>query len=180
MAATTPKLLTLEEYLELERTSDIRHEFVDGELIAMAGEKRRHNRVVGAIYRLLIERALERHCEVVFESVKIRTRTGRVRYPDGVVSCAPGDDDYFLENPCFIVEVLSDSTKATDFTTKLDEYKNLPTLDRYVLLAQDKPLAVLYKRVGDHWEVETLAGEGEIDIPCLALTLTLGQIYQLV
>jgi Uma2 family endonuclease len=54
MSATTPKLLTLEEYLELERTSDSRHEFVDGEMVAMASEKRRHNRIVGAIYRLLI------------------------------------------------------------------------------------------------------------------------------
>jgi Uma2 family endonuclease len=152
------------------------------EVSGLAAESfdREHSPVYQLLCRGFIERALERHCEVVFESVKIRTRTGRVRYPDVVVSCAPGDDDYFLENPCFIVEVLSDSTKATDFTTKLDEYKNLPTLDRYVLLAQDKPLAVLYKRVADHWEVETLAGEGEIDIPCLAMTLTLGQIYQVV
>ncbi len=178
MSVTAPKLVTLEEYLELEKTSELRHEFVDGVMVAIAGEKRRHNRVVGTLYRLLVEPALEQGCEVVFESVKIRTRTGRVRYPDIVVSCAPGDDEYFLETPCFIIEVLSDSTKATDFTAKLDEYKNLVSVERYLLLAQDKPVAVLYKRVGDHWEVETLTDQGEIDIPCLSTTLLLEHIYQ--
>jgi Uma2 family endonuclease len=73
---------------------------------------------------------------------------------------------------------LSDSTKATDFTAKLDEYKKLPTLERYIMIAQDERVAVLYKRVGDHWEVETLTGEGEIDIPCLSTSVLLEQIYE--
>jgi Uma2 family endonuclease len=173
-----PKLLSVDEYLELEKTSDIRHEYVDGELIAMAGEKRRHNRLV-LRFAVLLEAIVQKwQCELVVEGVKLRTKTTRFRYPDVMISCAPGDDEYFLDNPCFIAEVLSDSTATSDFTIKLDEYKKLATLERYALVSQTSPFVILYKRVGDHWEVETLGGEGEIDIPCLETTLTLEQLYQ--
>jgi Uma2 family endonuclease len=177
MPVTATKSLTLQEYLEYEKSSDIRHEFVDGVMVAMAGETRRHNQIAGRIYRLLIERAEELGCEVAFESVKIRTRVNRIRYPDVVVSCIPGNDEYVLENPYFIAEVLSESTEQTDFFTKLDEYKQLPSLSRYAVVSQDKRGIALYKRVNNHWEVETLT-DGEIDISCLEISLSLEQIYQ--
>ena len=177
MAATLEKKLTLAEYLELEKNAEVRHEFVDGQMLAMAGEKRRHNRIAGRIYALLLETANTQNCEIAFETVKILTRGSRTRYPDIAISCAPGTDDYFLDNPCFIAEILSNSTEKDDMTFKLDEYKNLPSLQRYALISQDRRFVVLYKRVSDHWEVETLEQNGEIDIPCLKTTLTLEQIY---
>jgi Uma2 family endonuclease len=177
MPGTLEKKISVDQYLELEKRSEVRHEFVDGELLAMAGEKRRHNRIAGRIYTQLLETAITGDCEIAFESVKIRTRNTRIRYPDVVVSCAPGNDEYFLENPCFIAEVLSSTTEKTDLTLKLDEYKNLPSLERYTLVSQDRRFVVLYKRVLDHWEVITLEGQGEIDLPCLGTTLTLEQIY---
>jgi Uma2 family endonuclease len=173
-----PKLLSVEEYLELEKTSEVRHEYVDGELIAMAGEKRRHNRLALRFVILLEDALQKRQCELVVEGVKLRTRTTRFRYPDVMISCAPGDDEYFLDNPCFIAEILSDTTAHTDLTKKLDEYKKLPTLERYALVSQSSPFVILYKRVSEHWEVETLDGEGEIDIPCLETKMTLEQLYQ--
>ncbi len=177
MSTTVTKPLTIEEYLEREKASDVRHEFVDGVMVAMAGEKRRHNRIVSRILRLLIEKAEALGCEIVFESVKICTLSNRIRYPDVVISCAPGDDEYFIENPCFIAEVLSDSTEHTDLFVKLDEYKQLPSLEQYAVISQDKRGVALFKRVNSHWEVETFA-EGEIDIPCLQATLSLGKIYE--
>ncbi len=177
MTAIFEKKVSLSEYLELEKGSEVRHEFVDGEMLAMAGEKRRHNRIAGRIYARLLETAITRDCEIAFESVKIRTRGTRIRYPDIAVSCAPGTNEYFLENPCFIAEVLSSSTEKTDLTLKLDEYKNLPSLERYALVSQDRRFVVLYKRVLDHWEVVTLENHGEIDLPCLEMTVTLDQIY---
>ncbi len=177
MAAILEKKISVDEYLELEKRSEVRHEFVDGEILAMAGEKRRHNRIAGEIFAQLLATAKTRDCEIVFESVKIRTRGTRIRYPDIAVSCAPGDDEYFLENPCFIAEVLSSTTEKTDLTLKLDEYKNLPSLERYALVAQDRRFVVLYKRVLDHWEVVTLEDQGEIDLPCLGTSMTLKQIY---
>jgi Uma2 family endonuclease len=177
MAVTTPKLLTLEEYLRLEHTNETRHEFVDGIMLAMAGEKRRHNQLVRRFIILLNDVVQKQGCEIVVESVKIRTKANRIRYPDVVISCAPGDDDYFVDNPCFIAEVLSASTEHTDLFTKLDEYKQLPTLERYAVISQDSCGVVLYKRINSHWEVETLT-EGNIDIPCLQTSIAVEQIYQ--
>jgi Uma2 family endonuclease len=177
MAVITEKIVSVEEYLELERRSDVRHEYVDGVMFAMAGEKRRHNRLAGRVYVLLLALAEARKCEVVVENVKVRTRGTRYRYPDIAISCHPGDDEYVLENPCFIMEILSETTEQIDFTKKLEEYTKIPTVQRYVLLDQASKFAVLYKREGDHWVVSTLEGDGEIDIPCLETTLTLEQIY---
>jgi Uma2 family endonuclease len=177
MSATLNRPLTVEAYLSLEKASETRHEFVDGIMVAMAGEKRRHNRLVTRIFRLLIEKAEPLGCEISVESVKVRTRANRIRYPDVVVSCSPGDDEYFIENPCFIVEVLSESTEHTDLFTKLDEYKQLSSLERYAILSQDRRAVILYKRINNHWVVETLS-EGDIDIPCLQTTITLEHIYE--
>lgn len=169
--------MTAEQYLEFEKTSQVRHEFVNGQLVAMAGEKRRHNKIAGRVYALLLERVTAFECEIAFENIKVQTRSSKYRYPDVVVSCAPGDNEYYLENPCFVLEVLSHSTSDTDFGIKLDEYKSIPSLTRYLILSQNSVFAVLYKRNGEKWEVETLNGTGEIDIPCLEVTLQLEQIY---
>jgi Uma2 family endonuclease len=176
--AIAEKRLSVEEYLELEKTSEIRHEYVDGELLAMAGEKRRHNNLVGRLYRLLVDTASEKNCEIVFESVKIRTRTTRYRYPDLVISCNPGDDDYFIDNPCFIVEVLSSSTEQTDITKKLEEYTRLSTVERYVMVSQTSRFVIVYKRDGEKWLLEPLDEQGEFDVPCLDTKVTLEQLYQ--
>jgi Uma2 family endonuclease len=172
------KHMSVEEYLEFEKASEIRYEYVDGELLAMAGEKRRHNLLVQKFVRLLGDVVEQRKCEMSAEGIKLRTRTTRFRYPDIMISCTPGDDEYFLDNPCFIAEILSESTTNTDFTKKLDEYKKLPTLERYALVSQNSPFVILYKRVQERWEVETLDGEGEIDMPCLNTLISLEQLYQ--
>ena len=127
---TKPEMIDVETYLELEKSSEVRHEYVDGELLAMAGATRRHNRIAGNAYAVLREIALTRGCEVVIENVKTSTRDTRIRYPDVMVSCAPGDNPYFLENPCLNIEVLSESTQATDSGPKLDVYTRLPSLER--------------------------------------------------
>ena len=172
------KTMSVEEYLAFEKTSPIRHEYVDGELLAMAGEKRRHNRIAGNLYRLLMDVAIARNCEVVFEAVKLRVQNTRIRYPDVAVSCAPGNDDYFLENPYFIAEVLSDSTANTDLETKLEEYLRLPTLQRYAIISQDVHRVIVYKRVDGRWELEIL-NDGAFDVPCLETSVMLKQVYEI-
>jgi Uma2 family endonuclease len=177
MIATKAKPLTVEEYLTLEKASEIRHEFVDGAMVAMAGETRRHKRIVLNLIRALEGQALEHDCELVFDTTKIRTRSTRFRYPDVVVSCAPGDDEYFLENPCLLVEVLSSSTANTDTSEKLDEYLKLESLQRYVLVDQTTKRVIVYARAVQGWMVEVLDTEGQFDVPCLETSITLEQIY---
>jgi Uma2 family endonuclease len=177
MIAAAQKPLTVEEYLTLEKTSEIRHEFVDGVMVAMAGETRRHKRIMLNLIRALERQALERDCELVFDTTKIRTRTTRYRYPDVVVSCAPGDDEYFLENPCLLVEVLSQSTANTDTSEKLDEYLKISSLQRYVLVDQSTRRVIVYARAVQGWMVEVLDADGQVSIPCLETSINLEQIY---
>ena len=169
--------MSVEAYLERERLSDVRHEYVDGAMLAMAGEKRVHNRLARRFVLLLEPVADRLGCEVIVETVKVRTRDTRYRYPDFAVSCDAGDDPLYFDNPCLIVEVLSDSTESTDFGKKLDEYTRLPSLQRYVLVASDSRFVVVYRREGTRWTVESLEGTGEFEVPCLETTVTLEQIY---
>ncbi len=169
--------ISVQDYLQREQLAEVRHEFVDGVMIAMAGEKRVHNKLARRFVLLLEALADSKKCEVVIETVKVRTRETRYRYPDFAVSCHPGDDPRFLENPCLIVEILSDSTEHTDFGKKLDEYTRLPSLQRYVLVASDSRFVVVYRRENERWTVESLESEGEFDVPCLDTTVTLEQIY---
>jgi Uma2 family endonuclease len=176
MIATKPKPMTIAEYKNLEQQSGIKHEFIDGQPRAMAGETRLHKRIAGNFYRLLFDLGVARGCEVMLEA-KIRTQTTRYRYPDVVVSCAPGDDEYFLENPCLLIEVLSSSTANTDTSEKLDEYLKLPSLQRYVLVDQTTRRVIVYARAVQGWMVEVLDSEGQFEVPCLETSVTLEQIY---
>jgi Uma2 family endonuclease len=175
MTMLETQTMTVHEYLEFEKTSEIRHEFVDGKLYAMAGDSREHYRIARNLTRALEE--VRSNCEVVMEAIRIKVHDdGRYRYPDVVVSCDPGIDKYFLENPCFIAEVLSESTAHTDHNAKLEEYTRLPSLQRYAIISSDIQRVILYKRTKDGWTVEILE-TGEIDVPCLNTTVTLEQIY---
>ncbi len=176
MTATLEKRLTEREYLELEEQSETRHEFVDGAMVAMAGESQVHNDIAGAIYAALLPTARAKRCRIAIEGVRVRVRNGRVRYPDVFVACPPSGDGFIEENPFFIVEVLSPSTAATDRIAKLDEYTSLPSLQRYVLIEQDRRFVIVYRRTPEGWLYQTFK-DGEIDVPCLETTLTLDQIY---
>jgi Uma2 family endonuclease len=140
--------LTVEDYLRLEKASEIRHE-----------------RIVLNLIRALERQALEHDCELVFDTTKIRTRSTCFLYPDVVVWCAPGNDEYFLENPCPLVEVLSESTANTDTSEKLDEYLKLPGLQRYALVDQTTRRVIVYARAAQGWMVEVLDADGQFDVP---------------
>jgi Uma2 family endonuclease len=121
-------------------------------------------------------------CKVYASDVKVRA-IGRKTfyYPDVLVGCEPDDaDDYYLENPCLIVEVLSDSTEKRDRSEKLLVYMNIPTLRTYLLVAQDKPeVEMFYREPDGSWWVQTFSGvEASMMLPCPETTLTLAEVYE--
>jgi Uma2 family endonuclease len=175
---TALREISVEAYLELEKQSEVRHEFVGGRLLAMAGSSLLHNQIVFNIRSALTKAAREKQCSIASESLKVMTKLGRYRYPDVVVSCEANTDEYSISAPCFIAEVQSDSTAETDNGVKLEEYTHLPSLQRYAIIAQKSRQVVLYKRVGEAWIFEVLLENGEVDVPCLEATLTLEQIYE--
>ena len=168
------KTISVTEYLELEKRSDVRHEYVDGELHAMAGDKKRNNRIVGKVYRLLADLAEAKGCQVFFTVVKTQVTETRYRYPDVIVTCEEDTDEYTVKAPCALFEVLS---KDKNPAQKLEEYLKLASLERYVMLRQDRPLAMVYKRTETGWAFEMLGADGEIDVPCLETSFKLEQVY---
>ena len=177
MTAVAAKTITVEEYLEAERRSEIKHEFVDGTLLPMPGTTRTHGHIVANTLVTLRPTVLARGCEIQASNVMTRTKGTRYRYPDIVVSCVPGSDPYLLENPCFIAEITSDSTADTDHGRKLEEYTKLPSLERYTIISQSQRFVIVYKPVNNAWTFETHSDAGEFEIPCLAVSLSLDQIY---
>lgn len=117
-----PKV-SVREYLSRERLSEKRHEYVDGEIIAMSGETPAHNQIAGNLYRQLGNRFEERPCEVYFETVKARVMPTQYRYPDVMALCGEARFDAehppSLLNPSVIVEVLSPSTESFDSQWKV-------------------------------------------------------------
>jgi Uma2 family endonuclease len=121
--------MTVDEYLESEKCSSVRHEYVDGELLAMAGEKIRHNVIVGNILVALKSTLEARGCDVFALSIKLQTGPISFRYPNVIITCESSTDEYVVFDPCALFEVQSEH--PSDAITKLEEYLKLPSLQQY-------------------------------------------------
>ncbi|CAA6823713.1 MAG: Uma2 family endonuclease, partial [uncultured Thiotrichaceae bacterium] len=121
-------------------------------------------------------------CTAYQSDIKVRaTHFKSYFYPDVVVGCDDDDaDDYYLEKPCLIVEVLSDSTEKRDRREKLLAYMNIPSLQAYLLVAQDRPEVELYYReAAGNWWVQVFENpEDEVMLPCVDRAVTLTEIYE--
>jgi Uma2 family endonuclease len=134
-----PTQYTVEEYLKLEESSEIRHEFYRGEIFAMSGASLPHNRIIGNGYRALGDRLNPDQCEVFLDGAQLKVEESCFLYPDLTVSCHPDDlaADRILAHPSVVFEVLSPSSADYDRTSKLRLYQQLPSLRHYVLVRQD-------------------------------------------
>lgn len=141
-ALAKERLLTVEEYLAFEEKSRIKHEYMDGEIFAMAGSKRSHSLVTTNISTDLNIQLREGDCEVHQSDFRVSARGDHYVYPDVVVACGEiettGKEIETLLNPIVIVEVLSKSTEKRDRGDKAADYFALRSLREYVLVAQDK------------------------------------------
>lgn len=171
--------LEVDEYLEREAASDVKHEYVSGRVYAFAGASRQHNRVVSRLLRQLLNAAAEGSCEVFGSDMLLRATSDIFYYPDITVVCDPEDSgDRYTSRPCLIVEVLSPSTMGTDLREKLVVYRNIPSLKGYLIAYQDEPRIEWHVRDGDgQWRHEQVDGEGSIGLPCVGLTLKVAELY---
>ncbi len=173
--------LNADTYLAGELKSDLRHEFVDGEVYAMAGAGEAHSLIAGNVFSRLRGVARGGLCWVFISAMKVRvTAWNAFYYPDMVLTCNPSDTQpYFKEHPRLIVEVLSPSIEGTDRREKMLAYRTLPSLREYVLIAQDTRLIEVYRCDNDGaWSVETL-GEGDLlRLECVDASMTLDEVYE--
>lgn len=171
-------LMSLEEYLEFERSSQVRHEYVGGHVYAMAGGTRRHSRIAGNIFAALRQSARGGPCRVHQSDMQVPTPDGPWYYPDVVVACGTEPDDPHIEDaPCFLVEVISPTTETVDRREKLLAYRRIPTLQAYLIVEQDRMEVERHWRDADgQWQSE-LSSDGAIPVPCPETTLSLTDIY---
>lgn len=161
--------LTVEEYLELEESSTVRHEYVAGEIHAMTGGTYRHNTIAGKIYRRLADAAEGTSCRVYVSDVKVRIEDAPFYYPDVMVVCEPlaSENPVFEDKPCLLVEVVSQSTEKTDRREKLANYQSIPSLKAYVIVAQDRKwISHYFRDESGVWQRGDLVEEGRVPIPC--------------
>jgi len=174
--------MTEAEYLEGEKLAEVRHEYVDGVVYAMAGTSRRHNRIaVNFARKLSLTDRQSNPCEIYLSDVKVRAQRAKsYYYPDVIVGCQRDEaDEYYLEKPCLIVEVTSKSTEWKDFTEKALAYQKLAALQVYLIVAQDQPLVTMYYRDEETgWEVALDDLEQVLILPCPDSTLSLADIYE--
>jgi Uma2 family endonuclease len=175
--------LTIEEYLKFEQDSEIRHEYVAGQIYAMAGASEAHNLIVGNIFALLRPHLRGSSCRVFVSDmkVKIKLQQGDIfYYPDLLVTCDRDDrEKYFKTNPNLIVEVLSNFTETTDKREKRINYQSLESLQEYVLVAQDEMRVENYRQDSNgNWAVEILGKNELLQLDSVGLTLTMADIYE--
>ncbi|PWC52275.1 Uma2 family endonuclease [Azospirillum sp. TSA6c] len=168
-----------QDYLAAERSAEVRHEYVDGEIFAMVGASRRHATIVGNLFVALRQAARARGCQAYANDVKVRVEAANAfYYPDLVATCADGDDDpYVVKDPVLVVEVLSDSTEAIDRREKRTNYQKIPSLREIVLVSQSERLVEVYRRDGAGWTVDVLR-DGPVMLAALDLCLPLDAVYE--
>jgi Uma2 family endonuclease len=170
---------TFAEYVEFEQHSQVRHEFVDGNLFLMAGGTKRHNMIAGVFYAQLLPVILARDCFVYINDVIVQTPTGKGYYPDVFVTCdSSADSTCVALRPNIIIEVLSRTTEVIDRIEKWDQFQKIPSLEHYVLLTQREPIAEMYSRQGEKWLYERFTGDDLVKFPSLEFEVRLSELYK--
>lgn len=168
--------LTEAEYLSTELTSEVKREYLDGYVYAMAGASEDHGRIAGNIFGEFRAHLKGTLCEAFIADMKVRLGKDYV-YPDVIVDCREtAADKYLAEAPLIIVEVLSTSTRKLDLTTKLLRYINLPSLQEYVLIEQDF-ISVQVLRKSKQWLPSYYFLGDSVTFEAIGLTLSVEEIY---
>jgi Uma2 family endonuclease len=173
--------ISVEDYLAGEKDSPVRHEYVDGYVYAMAGTSKRHNRIAINFTKRLDDHLENSRCEVYMADLKVYVSPTVYYYPDVVVACDPPDgDEYTSQQPILIIEVLSSATAKTDRREKLHNYRRIPGLLEYVMVAQDRVrIEAWRRRAGDEWEIEFLTRlDDALELESVGLSVGVAQVYR--
>ncbi|EDX84600.1 conserved hypothetical protein [Synechococcus sp. PCC 7335] len=182
IAIPQPRRMTADEYLVWESRQEIRHEYCDGEVFAMTGGTKGHNRAALSLYSELVSQVDADGCEINISDVKVKVNEGlSYRYPDLVVSCDERDKSEveFYQFPKLIAEVLSDSTENTDRGDKFQEYIQIPTLEEYVLVSTKRMQVECFRRGEGRMWLYFAYKEGEtVEIASMGVELPIEKLYR--
>ena len=177
-----------EAYLAFEEESEFRHEYVNGELVRMAGATEEHNIIGSNMNAELNTKLRGKPCRVYASDMRVqivKKSHNIYRYPDIVVVCgersfteSKSKKSVTLINPTVLIEILSDGTASVDTIQKLDEYRKVESLQAYIIIAQDSPRIVKYYRTDTGWSDKIYIGlEATVELPSIDCAVTLSDIY---
>lgn len=182
--STAEKRYTAEQYLELERQSEVKHEFFDGQIFAMAGASLAHNTICYNLTGELRERLGTRGCRGLGSDMRVKVLDrGLYTYPDALIFCGePELEDSVgdtLLNAKVIFEVLSPSTESYDRGRKFANYRRLASLTDYVLISQDSMHVEHYSLAGEgRWILQEYAGDAAVvDLSSVGIEIPLSLLY---
>jgi Uma2 family endonuclease len=185
MSTPTSRFLSPQEYIEIERKADYKSEYLNGEMFAMSGVSRRHDRIVVPLTMLIGRHLNGKKCEAFSANMRVLAApSGLYTYPDLSVAC---DEPQFIDpqvdtliNPALLVEVLSPSTEDYDRGKKAKLYRAIPSLQELLLVSQDSYEVELYRRQTDGtWSlIEANGLESAITLTSIDYTLELRELYQ--
>lgn len=173
--------MTFDEYLELEAKSQVRHEYLAGEVFAMCGVTPRHNRIAGRLYGAFRDHLKGGTCEPYIGEVAVKLRISRddyAYYPDVMVVCGrEKKEERFFTDPKLIVEVLSPSTAGVDRHEKRIAYRRIPALEEYVIVAQDVIEVTVFRRE-QGWEPHVLESlDSVLELRSIGLAFPVARLY---
>ena len=169
--------ITVDEYLEAEQESEVRHEYIYGEVFALAGASVTHNVICANIVHLLVG-AAGQDCRVYGSDMKLRVEDRLFYYPDAMVVCEPPADDFFETSPCVIIEVVSPSTARKDRLEKRFSYLALESLQLYLMVDSRKREVTGYYRQSQGWEERSFGVDNNITVPCVGADLSFNDLYK--
>jgi len=184
VAAEQQELYTVEEYFELELASEIRYEYYQGYVLAMAGASEAHNMIAVNVSAILHTQFRGRPCRHYQSDMRVAiTQANRYTYPDLTIVCG---DRRFVEdrpdtllNPTLIIEILSASTQSYDRGEKFQHYRTLESLQKYVLISQDSAHIETYLRQGEQWLLtDTIGLDGVAKLKSIDCSLTMSDVYE--
>lgn len=185
MAGQPQPHLSVAEYLEMERVSEVRHEYLDGEVFAMVGASEAHVLIVSNLLATLHAQLRKGPCLVYTNDMRVQVaEIGLYTYPDLIVQ---GEEPRFLEeshrntllNPTVIFEVLSESTEAYDRGKKFESYRTLDSLTDYLLVSHDEARIEHFTRREGGWFLTAARGEDAVlALPTIGCELRLAEVYE--
>jgi Uma2 family endonuclease len=184
MSSRPKSYLTPEEYLAIERRSETKHEYFNGEVFAMVGASRRHNLIAGNIFGELRQQLKGKPCEAYTSDMRVRIpATGLYTYLDVIVVCGePKFEDEYIDtllNPTLIVEVLSESTESYDRGKKAGFYRSVESVAEYLLVSQDEYRVEQYVRQSNgRWLlIDIRLPESAVELASVQCALPMKEIY---
>jgi len=171
------------DYLAAERVAPVRHEYVAGEVFAMAGASKVHGTLALNAAIVLRQHLRGAPCRAWMADMKVRVKADSAYYyPDVVVTCdavdlGPDSPKDYVEAPKLVLEVLSDSTEPVDRREKLLSYRRLESLEEYVLIDQNKAWVEVYRRTPAGWMQEVYEAGESVRLASVDLVVPMADLY---